>query len=66
MYICLCNGITETDIRTCCAEDGARSLRDLECCLGVGSCCGKCKPAAKQILAESRPEPRLKLASVPA
>ena len=66
MYICLCNGVTETDIRTCCEEEGARSLRDVECCLGVGSCCGKCRPAAKQILAESRTEPRLKLASAPA
>ena len=62
MYICLCNGITEKEIRACCAENCARTLRDLECCLGVGSCCGKCKPAARQILSESRAEPRLKLA----
>ena len=40
MYICLCNAITERDIRAC-AEDGACTLRDLECCLGVGTCCGK-------------------------
>jgi bacterioferritin-associated ferredoxin len=56
MYICLCNGITESDIRSCCAEEGACSMRDLERCLGVGANCGKCKPMAKQILKEeSRP-----------
>ena len=54
MYICLCNGITESDIRDCCAEEGACSMRDLERCLGVGANCGKCRPMAKQILVESR------------
>jgi bacterioferritin-associated ferredoxin len=54
MYICLCNGITERDIRNCCAEEGACSMRDLERCLGIGANCGKCKPVAKQILNESR------------
>ena len=57
MYICLCNAITERDIRAC-AEEGACTLRDLECCLGVGTCCGKCKPAAKEILQESRADSR--------
>ena len=55
MYICLCNGITDREIRAC-AEEGACSLGDLECCLGVGTCCGKCKPAAKEILDESGAE----------
>jgi len=57
MYICLCNGITENDIRSCCAEEGACSMRDLERSLGVGACCGKCRPAAKEILDDSRPDP---------
>ena len=54
MYICLCNGITERDIRSCCTEEGACSMRDLERCLGVGVNCGMCRPMAKQILNESR------------
>jgi bacterioferritin-associated ferredoxin len=41
-------------------------MRDLEGCLGVGTCCGKCKPAAKQILSETRAGPRLKLSGAPA
>lgn len=54
MYVCLCNGITEKDIRNCCADEGACTMRDLECCLGVGAGCGKCRSAAKQVLKESR------------
>lgn len=52
MYICLCNGITESDIRAC-AEQGVSTLRGLEGCLGVGTGCGKCRSAAKQVLKES-------------
>jgi bacterioferritin-associated ferredoxin len=54
MYICLCNAITESDIRNCGAREGACTLRDLERCLGVGANCGRCKLAAKQVLRESR------------
>lgn len=59
MYICVCNGITERDIRAS-AEEGTRTMHDLEKCLGVGAGCGKCRSAAKQILKESRAigEPR--------
>ena len=52
MYICICNAVTEREIRSCCAEEGARNLRDLERCLGVGTNCGRCRPAAKEILTE--------------
>ena len=48
MYICLCNAITEGQIRACAAESGARSLCDLESCLGVGTNCGRCRPAANE------------------
>ncbi len=65
MYICICNGITEREIRAC-AREGARSMRDLEHCLGVGSGCGKCKAAAKEILIESRSEPRITLSGASA
>ena len=35
MYICLCNGITDREIRQC-AASGVCSMSDLECSLGVG------------------------------
>ena len=52
MYICICNAVTERDIRNC-AELGC-SLDDLRERLGVCTGCGKCKHAAKQILHEVR------------
>lgn len=53
MYICICNGITDRAIREC-AKAGSRSLRDLECSLGVGVVCGRCRDAAAEILEETR------------
>lgn len=53
MYICLCNGITDHEIRQC-AQSGVCSLHELECTLGVGVSCGRCREAAGEILAETR------------
>ncbi len=52
MYICVCNAVTEREIRRC-AQLGC-SLGDLREQLGVCSNCGKCKQAAQQILREER------------
>ncbi len=65
MYICLCNAITERQIRAC-AESGARSLCDLESCLGVGTNCGRCRPAATEILADLTPETTFAVSGAPA
>ncbi len=51
MYVCLCNGITESQIRDA-VDEGARSLRELQQCLGVASCCGKCADCAQQVVHE--------------
>ena len=61
MYICICNGITDRAIREC-AEAGSCSMRDLECSLGVGINCGRCRDAAAEILQESLPPPALPVA----
>lgn len=52
MYICVCNAVTEREIRQC-AQLGC-TLGDLREQLGVCTNCGKCKHAAKQILREER------------
>lgn len=49
MYICICNAVTEREIREC-ASLGACSLRDLEQCLGVGTTCGRCRQSAQAVL----------------
>ena len=53
MYICLCNGITDRDIRRC-AASGVCSMSDLECALGVGASCGRCRQSAVEILEQFR------------
>jgi bacterioferritin-associated ferredoxin len=53
MYVCICNAVTEREIRQC-AELGASSLADLRKGLGVATSCGKCKAAAVEILREER------------
>jgi bacterioferritin-associated ferredoxin len=59
MYVCLCNGVTESQIRTA-VTDGARSLRELRADLGVASCCGKCADCAQQVLHETLSSPELR------
>jgi bacterioferritin-associated ferredoxin len=53
MYICLCNGITDREIRQC-AASGVCSMPELECSLGIGVSCGRCREAAVEILEEFR------------
>ena len=53
MYICLCHGVTDRDIRSC-IEDGASSMRELRQQLAVGTQCGKCACHVKAILKEEK------------
>jgi bacterioferritin-associated ferredoxin len=52
MYVCICKGITDTQIRTA-VEDGASSMRELRNNLGVASQCGKCGILTREIFRES-------------
>ena len=52
MYICICHGITDHQIRDC-VNDGARTLCDLRGHLGVATQCGCCEGAAMQVLNET-------------
>jgi bacterioferritin-associated ferredoxin len=49
MYICICNAITDREIRGA-ADLGCRSLEELRRDLGVASCCGKCAHEAGALL----------------
>lgn len=51
MYICLCHGITDTQIRSC-ISSGARTLCDLSGQLGVATQCGGCAESACEVLDE--------------
>lgn len=49
MYVCLCKGITENQIRQA-AADGATTLSAVRQKLGVSTECGKCRCEAKNVL----------------
>ena len=49
MYVCVCNAVTESDIRRA-VRDGANCMAHLERELAVGTCCGCCRPHAQQCL----------------
>ena len=53
MYVCLCHGVTDREIREA-ADNGVSSMRQLGKELGVGTQCGRCACTAREILRESR------------
>ena len=50
MYICVCKAVSDRAIRRAVLEDGVTSLRELARGHGLGTCCGKCVPQARELL----------------
>lgn len=55
MYVCLCKGVTEKDIRKA-VDQGAVRMRDLKACLDITTQCGTCACHAKQVLEQALKE----------
>lgn len=53
MYVCICNAITDSQIRQA-AQSGVEDLWQLQAEVGVASNCGSCKETAAAILRECR------------
>ena len=53
MYICVCNGITDQEIKACVAQ-GASCMADLQRELGVATRCGRCQTYAQEMLSEAQ------------
>jgi bacterioferritin-associated ferredoxin len=53
MYVCLCHGVTDGQIRRA-VDSGCCSMRKLSKELKVATSCGRCAVHAKQVLDESR------------
>ncbi|GAB6195499.1 (2Fe-2S)-binding protein [Lysobacter xanthus] len=51
MYVCICNGVTDRDIRQA-AEAGCRTMTELTMRTGAGSTCGSCIEMATSLLDE--------------
>ena len=62
MYVCVCHGVTDHDIRRAAAE-GVREVHELTMRPGLGASCGSCREEARSTLAQAV-KPRV-LASCP-
>jgi bacterioferritin-associated ferredoxin len=51
MYVCICNPVTDTQVRNC-ARRGMCTLSDLQMQLGVALQCGTCASTALAIVEE--------------
>lgn len=58
MYVCICKGITDHQIRKA-VREGASSMRDLRMQLGTCSECGKCGQCTKEIMRQCLHEVRV-------
>lgn len=52
MYVCICHGVTDREIRRI-AADGCRDMHELTMRTGCGSGCGSCLSLAVEILDEA-------------
>lgn len=55
MYVCICNSVTERDIRLA-VDNGVRSMEALGDELKVSTCCGRCADCARRILDQALAE----------
>jgi len=49
VYVCLCKGVTDSDIKRA-VESGATSFKEVRDELGVATNCGSCACAAKKLV----------------
>lgn len=50
MFVCMCFGVTDTDIKNAVNSDGVGNLRELRESIEMGSNCGKCLQTAQNII----------------
>lgn len=55
MYVCLCRGVTDSEIKEAISQ-GIRTFQGLCQQLGVAQQCGKCDCEVKEILVEFSPQ----------
>lgn len=53
MYVCLCNGYRESELRAV-AREGHATASDAYLALGNGPCCGTCLDFAQGVIDEER------------
>ncbi|MEM0909632.1 MAG: (2Fe-2S)-binding protein [Pseudomonadota bacterium] len=53
MFVCICYGITDTQIQNAVQDEGVGNMRDLKKHLSIGAQCGSCVDAARQLIDET-------------
>ncbi len=53
MYVCICNAITDTEIRDAVDNNGVRNLKQLSRINGCGLTCGSCQDFAADVIQEA-------------
>ena len=57
MYVCICNSVTDSDIRNA-VDNGVRNMKQLRRTTGCGSSCGCCKDLAVEFIQQALTEKR--------
>lgn len=52
MYVCICQAVSDGEVREA-VGTGACSMHELSDQLGVGQCCGRCRPHVEALLQET-------------
>jgi len=52
MYVCVCNAVTDSDIREA-VDGGVHTLKQLRRTTGCGSTCGNCEELAAEVLQQA-------------
>lgn len=53
MYVCICNAVTDRDIRDAAQRHGVSTMEELGARLKVATCCGSCRECAHKVLDEA-------------
>jgi len=54
MYVCLCMGVTDREIKDA-VRDGACSVPEVMECTGAGTQCGSCRPSIHEVVSRCAP-----------
>ncbi len=59
MFVCLCNGYRDKDIRSAVHAGGVETADEVYQALGNGFCCGQCRDCASEIVSAELPKRKL-------
>lgn len=57
MYVCVCNAVTDSDIRNA-VDEGVRNMKQLKRTTACSNTCGSCRAEAAEILQQALDEKR--------